>query len=174
MSDQLTGLETKIDKAVKDAPFQLPEKSRKAIADKMAIISLVIGVISLFAAYSLWNLARLTNGLVDVTNTLSQYYTGRTAVTSHLTAIVWVGIILLAVEGVLYLAAYPALKAKKKAGWNFLFYGSLVNLAHGIIMLFDSYTGGVGRLLGVLLSSAIGLYFLFQIRSYFVGGSAQK
>lgn len=172
MSEQLSGIETKIDKVVKDAPFQLPEKSRKAIVEYMPVISLIIGLLSLWAAYGLWNLARVADRFVDLGNNLSRLYGGATEPVSHLTVVVWVGIALLAVEGVIYLLAYPGLKAKSKTGWNYLFYGAIINLVHGIIMLFDSYNGGVGRLISTLISSAIGLYFLFQIRAYYLGKSS--
>lgn len=169
MSDQLTGLETKIDRVVKDAPFQLPEKTRKAIVEYMPWVALFIGVLSLWASYALWNLAKVADRYIDLGNNLSRMYGGSEATsTSHLSAVVWVGILLLAVEGAIYLFAYPKLKLKNKTGWNLLFYGALVNLAHGIIMLFDSYNGGVGRLISTLLSSAVGLYFLFQIRAYYL------
>lgn len=170
MSSTLSGIEAKIDQVVKDAPFQIPEKSRRSIANNMSWISLLIGVLSLWGAYALWNLAHVASRVIDFGNSLSQLYgTAAPVPKSHLTVFVWIGIILLAVEGVIYLMAYPGLKAKTKAGWNLLFYGALVNLAYGIIMLFDSYSGGVGRLIATLVSSAVGLYFLFQIRSYFIG-----
>ncbi len=167
MSEQLSGLENKIDNVVKDAPFQLPEKSRKSIVKYMPVISLVVGVLSLWAAYALWNAARVVDRLVDFSNSLSRAYGLSEPAASRLSLIVWVGIAFLAVEGVLYLLAYPKLKSESKAGWNLLFYGALLNLVHGVVLLFDGYYGGFGRLFGTLVSSAIGLYFLFQIRAYY-------
>lgn len=166
MSKQLNGLEAKLDKTVKDLPFQLPEKSRKAIVEYMPWITLFIGVLSLWAAYALWNLARVAERFIDLSNSLSKIYGGENIARGNLTLAVWLGVALLAIEGVLYLLAFPALKAKKKAGWNLLFYGALLNLVHGVVMLFNDY-GGVGRLFSTLLGSAVGLYFLFQIRSHY-------
>ncbi len=77
---------------------------------------------------------------------------------------IWLSIAVLVVEALLYIAAFNPTKARKKSGWDLLFYALLVNVAYGIVVAF-TYYGGIGRLLGSLIGSAIGFYFLFQIRA---------
>lgn len=167
MSSVLNNVEQKINDVVKGLPFQLPEKSRKAIVQYMPVIMLIIGVLSLWAAYALWNSARLVDRLVDYSNALSSIYGDGTQAVSHLGITTWIGIASLAIMGVLYLVAYPKLKAQSKAGWNLLFYGALFNMVSGIVLIFDDYNGGVGALIKSLIGTAVGFYFLFQIRSYY-------
>lgn len=167
MSSPLNNTEQKINDVVKGLPFQLPEKSRKAIVQYMPIITLILGILSLWAAYALWNSARLVDRLVDYSNALSSIYGGSSQAVSHLGVSTWIGILSLAVMGGLYIVAYPKLKSHSKAGWNLLFYGTLFNLFSGIVLIFDDYNGGVSSLIKSLFGTAVGLYFLFQIRSYY-------
>ncbi len=74
----------------------------------------------------------------------------------------------------IYIAAFPGTKARKKSGWDLLFYALLINVVYGIVVAFTDY-GGFGSLIGSLVGSAIGAYFLFQIRvSYSTGKAAKK
>ena len=59
--------------------------------------------------------------------------------------------------------AKTGLKARKKAGWNYLYWGALVNVAYALVSLFT--LNGASGFVGALLSSAIGLWLLFQVRS---------
>lgn len=163
-------LEEKLNKAlVKDAPFQLPENAKKTIVQYLPILNLILGLITLWAAYTLWHWAHLANSVIDYANSLSAVYGGgKIATTSRLSVTVWIGLIVLAVEAVLYIMAYPGLKAHKKAGWNLLFYAALVNAVYSVVVAFTNY-GGAGNIVSGLIGTVIGLYFLFQIRSYYMG-----
>jgi uncharacterized membrane protein HdeD (DUF308 family) len=83
----------------------------------------------------------------------------------------WAGVVLIGVEGLLYLLAFPGLRDHKKQGWNYLFYGALLNLAYAVVSLFTNYNS-VGNFLGALIGSAIGFYLLFQVRSAYVGAQS--
>jgi uncharacterized membrane protein HdeD (DUF308 family) len=85
----------------------------------------------------------------------------------------WLGLILLITEAVLYIAAFPAIRARKKSGWDLLFYAMLVNVVYGVVVLFTSY-GSLVSLIGTLIGSGIGLYLLFQIRSSYSKAPAGK
>lgn len=160
----LKSLETKLDDVfVKNAPA-LPDGGKKALVQYLPWINLVLGLLSLLAVYNLWHWAHLANKLVDYANSLSAIYGGPAVVTHRLTFTVWLSIIVLAVQAVLYIAAFTGLRDKKKSGWNLIFYALLVNAAYGVVVLFTDY-GGVGNLIGSLIGTAIGLYFLFQIRA---------
>lgn len=168
----LKSLETNLDDIfVKNAP-PLPSNAKKIIVEYLPYINLVLGVLSLLAAWSLYNAAHTVNTLIDYANTLGASY-GAKASVSHLTFTVWLAVAVLAVEAVLYIAAFSGTKARRKSGWDLLFYALLVNIAYGIVAAFTDY-GGVGRLLGSLLGSAIGFYFLFQIRGSYRAGRGAK
>lgn len=171
---QLSGIEEKLNKAlVKDAPFQLPEKVKKTIVQYLPILNLVLGVITIWAAWSMWQWAHAANRLVDYANELSRALgTTEVASTSRLSVMLWIGLIVLAVEGVLYIAAYPGLKARNKSGWNLLFYVALLNLVYGVVVAFTDYGSGLGSIIGSLIGSTIGLYFLFQVRSHYTGAKS--
>lgn len=163
----LQSLEKNLDDIfVKNAP-PLPSNAKRIIVEYLPYINLVLGVLTLLAAWGLYNAAHTVNTLVDYANSLSAAY-GGTVKVSHLTTIVWVAIAFLAIEAILYIAAYPGTKARKKAGWDLLFYALLINVVYGVVAAFTDY-GGVGRLVGSLIGSAVGFYFLFQIRASYSG-----
>ncbi len=158
----LRSLEANLDEIfVKNAP-PLPSNAKKIIVEYLPYINLVLGILTLLAALGLYNAAHTVNTLIDYTNSLNTAYGSKVTV-SHLTLTVWLSIIFLIIEAVLYIASFSGTKARRKSGWDLLFYALLVNLVYGIIVLFTDY-GGVGHLLGAVIGSAIGFYFLFQIR----------
>lgn len=161
-------LEDSLAGAFKSAP-KLPENAKKVIVEWLPWVNVVLGVLSLWAAYGLWTWANTANRWVDYANDVSRAFGGtEVATTSRLTVVVWLALIVIAVEGVLYIMAFPGTKARKKAGWNLMFYALIVNAVYGVVNLFYSY-GGVGSFLGYVIGTAIGLYFLFQIRDMYNG-----
>lgn len=148
---------------VKKAP-KLPESAKKFIVQYLPWINLALGILTLWAAWGLWNWAHIANAWVDYANSISRVYGTGNVVGDRLTISIWLSLIVLAIEAVLYIAAFPGTKAKKKSGWNLLFYALIVNVAYSVVLLFTAY-GGFGNLLGGLIGTTIGLYFLFQIRS---------
>ncbi len=159
----LTSIEKSLDEVfVKNAPA-LPPGGKKFLVSYMPWLSLIIGVLSLLAAWNIWRWAHLTNNLVDYANQLSATY-GGPLVDDRLTVTVWLSMIVLAISAILYLAAFSGLKNQKKSGWNLVFYALIINVVYGVVSLFSSY-GGIGNLIGALLGFAIGSYFLFQIRA---------
>jgi hypothetical protein len=167
--DSLQKLEDTLDEVFdKKAPYRLPTNARKSLAGFMWVLALVFGVLQLWAAWGFWHLGHVTNQFVDYANSLSAAYgTGETV--QHLGFIYYLSLIVLAVDAVLLLLATPGLKAFKKQGWNFLFYSLLVNLLYGVVRAFSDVGGGIGQVLWSLVASGIGAFFLFQIRSYFMG-----
>lgn len=154
---------------VKKAPVQLPENAKKTIVEWLPWINLVFGVLQLWAALAFWQLAHLTNSLVDYANSLSAV-TGNVAPVSKLGLFFYVSLLVLVADGVLILAAFPGLRAKSKVrGWNLLFYGLVLNVVYGVFRLFTDIGGGFGSLFWSVVSSVIGAYILFQVRSYYTG-----
>lgn len=72
-----------------------------------------------------------------------------------------VGAVVLIVMCVLYLLAYPSLKARKVKGWNLMFYVLLLSVLSSVVSL--NVFGIVESLIGAL----IGYYFLYQVKSYY-------
>lgn len=162
--ESFKGLETKLnDVFVKDAPFQLPAKAKEWIVQYLPYINLVLGVVSLWAAYGLYRWATVADKFIDYTNSLSRAVGVPVETVERLTVGVWLGIIVLAIEGLLYVLAFAPTRDRKKSGWDLLFLALLVNVVYGVVMVFTDY-GGVTALLSTLLSTIVGLYFLFQIR----------
>ena len=153
------------------APVKLPENGKKTIAEWLPWISLALGLLTLWAAYSLWHWADVADEAVEYVNSLSRAFGGTEVVADRFTAGIWLGLIVVAIEGVLYLAAFPALKARKKSGWNLVFYAALVNIVYAVVLLFTDY-GGAGNFILNLIGSVIGLWLLFQIRSVYTGSKA--
>lgn len=158
----LSQLEAGLEGLFKGAP-KLPDKAKEVIAQWLPWINLILGLLSLWAAYALWHWAHLANNLVNYANELSKALGGSGVAVDRLTFGVWLAIAVLVVEALLYISAFPGTRDRKKSGWNLLFYALLVNIVYGIVVLFTDY-GGVGNFLGYLIGSAIGLYFLFQLK----------
>lgn len=165
----LQKLESQLNDAlVKNAPYQLPENVKKWIVQYLPYINLVFGVLTLWAAYGLYRTATVVDRYADVVNSFSRAYGGNDYVNkTSVSAAVWLGLAVLAIQGVLWIVSYPSVLARKKTGWNLLFLALIVNAVYGFVSLFTSY-GGIGSLVGYLISTVIGLYFLFQIRSYYL------
>jgi hypothetical protein len=137
------------------------------IVEWLPWINLILGVLSLWGVYALYQWAHLTNSVVNQLNTLSQIYGGTPAVATRWSIGIWLTLIVLAIEAVLYIVAFPATRARKKSGWDLLFYALLVNVVYGVVSAFTNY-GGVGSLVSSLIGSVVGLWLLFQIRDAYL------
>jgi hypothetical protein len=167
---QLEKLEAKLDKLLdKKAPFKLPADSRKSLAGAMWWLAGIAGVLQAYVAWTLdkW---QEVNEFVEAANNFARSF-GVDTGASELGFSFYLSLAVLGVSAALLLLAVPGLKAFKKAGWNLVFYGLLVNLVYGVIFAFTSY-GGFGDLVGAALGSLIGAYLLFQVRSQFSGKGA--
>lgn len=169
------GIEESLNDAfVKNAPFQLPEGFKKFLVDIAPWASLLVGIISVLGAWSIYQWARVANAYVDLANQLSTYYGGTAISTNRWTIWIYISLVVLVVEAVIYFAAFSGLKNRKKQGWNLLYLGLWINVVYGLVGLFSDYGSAVGTLLSSIIGTVIGLYFLFQIRSYYLGGAAKK
>ena len=72
---------------------------------------------------------------------------------------IWgLAVIAMVIQIGLLVLALPGLFARKKAGWNLVFYGVIIGLAYNLIHY---------NIIGGLVSALISCYVLFQIRSYY-------
>lgn len=160
-------LEKSLGGAFKSAP-KLPVSAKNLLVAWMPWLSLLAGLLSLWAAYSLYHWAHFANALTNYANSLSEAFGGGKVVSSRWSVTVWVGLAVLAVEGLIYLAAFPGLRARKYSGWSLILYATVLNAVYGVVSLFTDYGGG-SSLVGYIISTAIGLYLLFQVRDAFNG-----
>lgn len=70
----------------------------------------------------------------------------------------YLGIAFLLITVVLDGMAIPGLLAKTKKGWNLLYYSTLVNAVYSLLSV---------NIAGLLLGTVLGLYLLFQVKSYY-------
>ncbi len=167
----ITDLETALnDVFAKKAPA-LPKSGKDFLVKYVPYISLIIGLFSLASLWSLWHWAHVVNGLIDYANQLNRMYGTREVMASRMTIGIWISLLVLALEAFLYVAAFGPTKAREKTGWNLLFYAAVINIVYGFILMFTDYSG-VGSFIGTLIGSALGFYFLFQIRERYLGKSA--
>jgi hypothetical protein len=160
-------LETKMDEwFVKKAPIQIPESGRTGIVKIMPWLTLVGGILMLWAAWHLYQIATIVTTYTSyLYSTTAGYYTP--PATASVTLVMWISIFLLALEGLLFFIAFPALRARKKSGWNLLFWVALLHVVYALVYLFSDMQ--VFSFIFSLASSTVGLYFLFQIRSHYMG-----
>ncbi len=164
------GLESKLAEVFVDKAPKLPAGGKKVIVEWAPWVSLVVGVFTLLSAWTLWHWAHVANGVLsyahDLCNAYGSYTTGDACSnisSTRLSLGVWLAIIVLVVEGVLYLLAFPGLRDRARQGWKYLYYGALVNVAYAVVSLFTGYDAA-GHFIGAVIGSAIGFWFLFQIR----------
>lgn len=170
----VSNLETKLNEVfAKNAP-QLPRGAKDFMVKFAPIVSLIVGVFTLLATWNLWSLARRTDRYADYARELCSTYDTPGCgglIGSNYTIWIWLGLLFLLAQAVLYIAAFSGLNARAKRGWDYLFYGALLNVVYAVISLFNDYDK-VGHFLGALVGSAIGFYLLFQIREFYNGKKA--
>jgi hypothetical protein len=72
------------------------------------------------------------------------------------------GVIATLLASVLSLLAWQPLNARKKLGWDYLFYGTVLTAVSAILNLFFGYAT-----VGSVLGAVIGFWLLFEIRSFY-------
>jgi hypothetical protein len=71
----------------------------------------------------------------------------------------YIGIAFAAITMIMYLMAFSPLRARKRAGWNLIYYATLLNFVGSIVQL---------NIISGLIGAFIGFWILFQIRDKFV------
>lgn len=163
MNPLLSELEKALAPLYKGLP-KMPKNGVDGLTKAWPYIALIFGVLQLLAAWSLWHLGHAVSNLINATN---QFYGTNIILHQSLGFFYWLSLAVLALDGVILLLAYTGLKARTKAGWNMLFLATLVNGVYGVLAAFDSGYGGLGRFLFAIVSTAIVLYFVFQVRSHY-------
>ncbi|HSW65794.1 MAG TPA: hypothetical protein VLI54_01485 [Bacillota bacterium] len=164
----LAQLETKLAALFdKKVPFALPPDARKELARSLWWVTLVVGVLQMLAAYSLWHAGHITDRFVDYANSISARYGGPVYVSMHLGMFYYLSLVVMAVVAFLLLIATPGLKGMRKSGWNLFFYATLAEALVAVVRLFSNVGGGFFYFVGAALSAVVGAFFLFQVRGQF-------
>jgi hypothetical protein len=153
LEDSLAGL-------YKGAPH-ISANGRKALVEWVPWINLLVGLLTLWSAWILWHWAHVVNRYINYIN----FYATRQIV-HHLSFGIWLGLIVVLAEAVLLITAFVQTRDRKKSGWDLMLYAALLNVFYAAVLVFTDY-GGLGHLLWEIIASAIGLYFLFEIRSFY-------
>lgn len=148
---------------VAKAPYQLPVAFKDWIVRYGPWITLVIGVIlaltiipSLTAIFALTGYSATYGGMY-----------GAAVVGSVIGPMFYVALAILALQLVIMFVSVPMLLKHQRKGWLLVFYSSVVSLAYTLVSSFSYGYFNFGSLLVGLISAAISMYVLFQIRSYY-------
>lgn len=71
----------------------------------------------------------------------------------------YIGLIIATIIMVMYLMAFSPLRARKRAGWNLLYYALILSLISNLLQL---------ALFAFIIGGAIGFWVLFQIREKYI------
>jgi hypothetical protein len=173
----MDGLEKKLDDLLgSSAPVKLPDNGKRTLADFMPWLALGFGILQLILALGLYNWARATSGLTDYAQSLCQAYSTSAdcGIGNRWSVGLYVALAVLALDGLLLLLAFPGLRARRKQGWNLLFYAAILNLVYGVVAAFTDYGSGIMSLFWSLVTSVVGLWLLFQIRPLYTGARVAK
>lgn len=158
--EALHKLEDQLAPLFKDLPA-IPKGLKDFLVQYWPVIALVVGVLQLLAAIALFGAVTATSAVITAAG-----YVAGTAYTGFSLLAAYAGIALLVVDAVIFFLAFSPLTKRLKKGWDLLFLSTIINLVYGVSQVFVGYNG-FGGLLGSLVGTAIGLYFLYQIRSYY-------
>lgn len=142
----------------------LPKNGREWLVKAAPVLAVIVGVVQLLMAWSLWHVAHVNNSIVNLAN---QTYGTNLVASTGTGLFYWLSFGVLIIEALILLAAYSGLRNKQKKGWNMIFLATLVNALYGVLVVFDNTYGGVGRFVFTIIGTAIALYFVFEIRSYY-------
>ncbi|MEI8230210.1 MAG: hypothetical protein WCG83_03650 [Candidatus Peregrinibacteria bacterium] len=128
----------------------LPHNARETLAKIAPALSLIFGILGL--------LALLSAGAFATILSVFSLFGGFVLAPLALFISVVTGIIACILE----IMAYKPLSIRRKQGWNFLFYGTVLTGAANIVELVFAY-GSLGGIVG----SVIGLWLLFEVREMY-------
>lgn len=134
---------------LKKVSYQLPVKSKEVIVKVAPWVTLIILVISLPALFAIFGLGSMVAGLAAYSGFVfgARYY---------------LGLIVLLVQLVLMAMSISGLMKREMKGWKLVYYGDLISAVYA---LFSAYS--LGSFIWSIICTAIGLYILFQVKSYY-------
>lgn len=127
----------------------LPKGAKDFIAQISPWLALVFGVLAILAGINTFSGLSLISSFAVLAGVHTYL------VTAILSAII------LIIQGVIELLAFPSLKAGKIKGWNLLYYSLVLSFLSSVITL------NISSMLSSVVGILIGYYFLYQIKSYY-------
>lgn len=141
------------------APWQFPAGLSDFIVKAAPWISLVIAIILVpFVLTAI-------SGALFVTSLVAAYGNG---ITAQPTFMLWISLAVLIAQIVIMFVSVPKLLKRQRSGWLLVFYADLISLVYGIFSSFAYGYFAIGSIIWALISAALGLYILFQVRRFYV------
>lgn len=155
VSGPLASLEAWLyDMLVVKAPFQLPKEFTNFVVQYGPWITLVIGVLSLPAVLAVIGFGTLVGGIAGAYGIATgPFY--------------WLSIVALIAQIAVMFISVPMLLKRQRQGWLLIFYADLLSVIYSVLNSLGNSYGFLGGLIGAAISFVIGMYILFQIRSYY-------
>lgn len=159
-------LEKQLGDLFKDLPA-LPKNVKETLATVWPWVALVFGVLQLAGAWQLWRLFDRAQPYLDLANQYSQYYLGQSIGYSGFEkTMIYLAIAMLVVQGVIMLMAFSPLKSRLKRGWDLVFLSVLISVLYAVVTIFID-ARGFGSFIFSMILTAVGLYFLFQLKDLY-------
>lgn len=120
-----------------------PENVKESIAQYGPYVLIALAVLGLFGLLTAFGIGTAAIGVTTLAYGFNFY----------------VGVLLTGITLVLYLMAFTPLKARRRAGWNFLYYAVLISFVSNLLQL---------NFIGAIIGAVIGFWVLFQIREKYI------
>ncbi len=151
------------DMLVVKAPYQLPKAAKEWIVRYSPWITLVIGVILALTVIPVLMAAMAVSSYSSAV--LGSVYSA--AVATSVGPMFYLSLAVLAVQLVVMFMSVPMLLKRQRKGWMLVFYSNIVSLVYSVFNTFTYGYFNIGSLFLGLVSAAVGLYVIFQVRSYY-------
>ena len=148
---QLAALESSLAPIFAKAPH-IPQNGRDVIVQIAPWLALIFGVLGILSGLSLAGL-----GSFALPYMMVGYGYGLNGM------IITIAVLVVIVTSVLELLAWKPLSDRKKKGWNYLFYATVLSAVGAIL---QAVFGGSGAISG-LIGAVIGFWLLFEVRSMY-------
>jgi len=131
---------------VQTFPYQLPKWFCEIIVAWAWLIVPAIVIIQPWIGWGYWDAAHAATGVPNL--------------------LFYIAFVIMGLEIALQLLSLPSLIKRRRLGWELLYYSVYCNLAYGVVRIFSSIPS-VGPLFGMIVTSILFLYTLFQIRPWY-------
>jgi hypothetical protein len=132
----------------------LPKGIKDFLAKIAPWLALIFGILAILSAINIFTGMTTLNKIAG--------YAVFAAMGSNLYIMLIVSAVVALLQGILEVMAFSPLKAGKAKGWNLLFYTLLLGLISAFVTL------NISSIIGSIVETLIGYYFLYQIKTYYV------
>lgn len=146
---------------VTKAPFQLPVSAKEFLVKAAPYLVILFLILSLPAIFMLFGMGFFMGDMMlsgDVWMGDSEGMMWPQGAVMGMQTWVYVYGILAAIIFVMEAIAVPGLFAQSKKGWNWIYYAQVLSLVISVL---------AGDIIGALIGFVIGMYLLFQVKSYY-------